>query len=105
MTTCTRCTALVELIPQRPGSCPGWPCHARPRPEAAARLEALLHPGLPDAAPLNARPPVRSATSAELPPAHPSRRLARLRPRRRPAARIPVQAVAAVLVTEATSGR
>ncbi|WP_327072091.1 hypothetical protein OG196_42835 [Kitasatospora purpeofusca] len=105
MTTCTRCTALVELIPQRPGSCPGWPCHARPRPEATARLDALLHPGQPDVAPLDARPPVRFATSAEFPPAHAPRGLARLRPRRRPAARIPVQAVAAVLVTEAASGR
>ncbi|MGW2543154.1 hypothetical protein ACWC5I_20330 [Kitasatospora sp. NPDC001574] len=101
MTTCTRCTALVELIPQRPGSCPGWPCHAQPRPEAAARLEALLHPGHPATAPDNARPP---ATPAGPAPARTPRHPARLRPRRRPAVRLPVQAAAAT-VTEAASSR
>ncbi len=102
MTTCTRCRAVIERNPHRSGACPGWPCYAAPRPEADARLEALLQPG-PDSARPTFRPPAEPAAA---PPRQPGpRRLTPLRPHRSPGTRMPAQAVAAVLVTEAAPGR
>lgn len=101
MVTCTRCRAVIERSPHRSGACPGWPCYAQPRPEADARLEALLRPA-PGSAKLHVRPPAEP-TSAAWPPR--PRRLTRLCPHCRPGARIPAQAVAVVLVTGAAPAR
>ncbi|MFF1908228.1 hypothetical protein [Kitasatospora sp. NPDC058218] len=105
MMTCTECRAVVERTPYRSGACPGWPCHAHPRPEAQSRLDALLQPGPDTTWPSTAQlPRLPAPTTTRVRPTR-TRRLAALRPRRLPAARIPVQAVAAVLVAEVASGR
>ncbi|MFI6158154.1 hypothetical protein ACIBCA_36320 [Kitasatospora sp. NPDC051170] len=93
---------MIEHTPHRSGACPGWPCYAVPRPEAAARLQALLQPG-PGGVQPHPRPPAETADALARPTR--ARRLTtRLRPHRRAGARIPAQAVA-VLVTEAAPGR
>ncbi|GAA1219252.1 hypothetical protein GCM10009665_06650 [Kitasatospora nipponensis] len=101
MATCTRCRSVIERTPYPSGACFGWPCHARARPEAAARLELFLRPGLDAVLPGTQQ----SAETGEQAQLSKPRRPAKLSRRRHSPARIRGEAVAAPLSQFGHAGR